>query len=118
MSTTLVADRNAANVFQFDANIPIDAAQDRIHFALKQHLEDADPPLLEKGLNTAPNAGIVVTDPAAGIFQVTVEDGDLDAITDASLLYDVRVRVAASAKSFVVTKGVMRISGGVGKKTL
>jgi hypothetical protein len=114
--TQVDAVRGETNVWELDASIPLSAASDKVWFTAKHRKTDADADaVLKYGLGVPGLSGILITDEAAGVFRVTSPIADLAAVTERALVYDVKVRIAATGVVQTVATGTILLVDGVNK---
>lgn len=114
--TQVDAVKGETNIWDLDASIPIDASSDKIWFTAKHSKEDPDSDaVLAYGLNAAPLSGITVTSEPDGKFRVTSLPADLAAVSARALVYDVKVKPAATSAVQTVACGTILLVEGVNK---
>lgn len=114
MATVLELDVGDDNLFSLDANVALNAAQDKIWFTAKHRQSDADvAAAFQKGLNVAGLSGIVVTDAPNGLFQVSIPAADTLGLTVEALMYDVQIYRQATLRRTTLVRGVLRCVKGV-----
>lgn len=112
--TQLDAFKGETNLYDFDANVALVAVSDQIWFTLKHTKSDLDSAaVVIKGLNVPGKSGILVTSEPLGTFRVTISPADLSAIKERALLYDCKVKKAATGVIQTVTSGVMLLADAV-----
>jgi hypothetical protein len=114
-STRIDADRGDVNLYDLDANIALDGAQDKIWFTAKRRRADADgDAVVSLGLNVVGLSGIVMTDAPNGKFQVQIPKTALVGVEDFALYYDVQIEDASQGNApFTVQSGPMILSGEI-----
>lgn len=114
--TTIDAVKGEVNQYDLDANIALVAGSDQIWFTVKKQKSDTDASaVVKKGLNVPLLSGITVTSEPNGTFRVTLDRADLLNVTERALLYDCKVKVAASGVIQTVTSGVMLLADSINK---
>lgn len=102
------------NLYDFDANVALVAANDQIWFTLKHSkLDDDTAAVLIKGLNVPTKSGISVVSEAQGTFRVTLNKTDLEGLGVRALLYDCKVKKADTGIIQTVRSGVLLLADGV-----
>lgn len=114
--TKIDAVKGESNVWDLDASIPIDAAQDKIWFTAKNKKSDLDADaVLKYGLNVPGLAGVTVLNASAGQFRVTSPQADTGTLTVRALVYDVKVKVASSNTLQTVASGSVYLAEATNK---
>lgn len=116
LETPVDAVKGETNIWDLDATVAVDAAQDKIWFTAKYRKSDPDADaVLQYGLNVAGLSGIVVTDGAAGQFRVTSPKADLEAVEGRALVYDCKLHVQATGIIQTIATGLLYLVESVNK---
>lgn len=118
MATVLELDIGDDNLFDLDANVALNAAQDKIWFTAKHRSSDLDAvAAFQKGLNVVGLVGITVVDAPTGTFQVSVLAADTAALAVQALMYDIQIYRQATGRRTTLVRGVLRCVKGVTQAT-
>jgi hypothetical protein len=110
--TNIDAVKGESNVWDLDATIPLDT-NDSIWFTAKHRKGDADADAVLA--LTKAGGGITITDEGTGKFRVTSAPSDLVAVAERALVYDVKIKVAATGLIQTVAAGVLYLIDSVNK---
>ena len=114
MATVLELDLGDDNLFDLDANVALNAAQDKIWFTAKHRQSDADvAAAFQKGFNVAGLTGITIVDAPTGTFQVSIPAADTLNLDVEALMYDVQIYRQATLRRTTLLRGVLRCVKGV-----
>jgi hypothetical protein len=107
--------KGETNIWDIDATVAIDPANDKIWFTAKNKKSDADSEaVLKYGANVAGLSGITVTDGALGEFRVTSPGIDT-ILAPRALVYDVKVKIAAASVLQTVASGTLLLAEATNK---
>jgi hypothetical protein len=114
VETVITADIGETNIFDFDANVVLDASLDKIWFYAKRRYSDSDADAITKcTLNVSGGAGgIQVLDAPAGRFRVVIPALDLDPTDladDEALLFVCKLYDQSLGWDTTVVRGTMRL---------